>query len=268
MQRYFILILLLLLLLGGCSGGDKGKKTPLAEVNGEVLTLEGFRSTFTDEQWNSLSAEQKKQEIENWVNVTLLAMEADEQKLDEEKAVQQRIDYATKKIKANALISQRLANVKIGEEEMFNYYRIHQSDFQNKLMEYEVQRFLVKDSGAADILLKRLKEGYDFNQAVVAQSQETLKDNYGRMGYVTSAGADSLFWRAAHEQKSNEPAIANVNGSTYILRWTAQREGSQDANFAEYRSEIRNILLRERQKQVYDDLVRELKMKTSDVYYY
>jgi len=268
MSKYLIPILLLFLTFSGCSKSDRNSLTPLAEVNGEVLYLEDFRSTFSDDQWNQLSAEQKKQEIEDWVNVTLLAQEAREQKLDEERAVKQRIDYAGKKIKANALIAKRLANIHIGEEELFNYYRLHRNDFQSKQIEYDVQRILVTSPATAEILLKRLREGYDFNTAVYEHSQEELRNNLGRMGFVSSAGEDSLFWRAAHALRPNELGIATSNGSNYILRHTRQREGTQEANFGEYRGEIREIILRERQSQVYNDLVRELKMKTSNIYYY
>ena len=269
MRKYLILLLLLLIAFSGCKSGKGNEKlTRLAEVNGEVLYLEEFRSTFTDEQWNNLSAEQKKQEIEDWINVTLLAMEADALKLDEEKAVKQRIDYATKKVKANALISKRLANISIGEEELFNYYRVHQSDFQSKLLEYDVQRILCRDASTADILLKRLQGGYDFYAAVSEFSQESLKDNQGRMGFVSASGADSLYWRGVRTLEPNKPGIAKIQDKVYILRHTAQREGDQDANFTEYRSEIRAILLREHQKQVYEELVRELRMGSEGIYNY
>jgi hypothetical protein len=267
MPRYLILALALFT-LAGCSTRNKEKQTPLAEVNGEVLTLEGFRSTFSDEEWNKLSPEQKKQQIEDWVNVTLLAQAADEQKLGAERSVRQRMDYAVKKIKANALIASRLASIDIGEEELFNYYRIHRSEFQSKLLEYDVQRILTKDASTADILLKRLREGYDFNTAVSEQSQEILRDKLGRMGFVAAAGKDSLFWRAAHSLKENDPGVVSIEGATYILRYTGQREGSQDANFNEYRDEIRQILLREKQKQVYEDILRQLKTQENEIYYY
>ncbi|MDD3464886.1 MAG: hypothetical protein PHH07_05330 [Candidatus Cloacimonetes bacterium] len=271
MRRILPLLILLLAFFSACDREEATteKLTPLAEVNGDVLTLEGFRSTFTDEQWNNLSSEQKKQEIENWVNLTLLAQEAEAQKLDGERAVKQRMDYAAKKIKANALISKRLASIAIGEEELFNYYRIHQSEFQSKLMEYDIQRILCSDAASAASLLQRLKkDGYDFDLAVAEHSQEALKNNKGRMGFVTASGSDSLFWRAAHELPANTPGMASINGKTYILRHVQQREGTQDANFAEYQAEIRSILLKERKQQVYQELIRELKMKTPEIYYY
>ena len=245
------------------------KLTPLAEVNGEQLSLEGFRSTFTTEQWNSLSPEQKKQEIENWVNLTLLAQEAQAQKLDEELAVRQRIDYANKKVMANALISKRLASVSIGEEELFDYFRIHQSEYQGKLPEYDIQRILCSDATSANALLQRLaNEAYDFDLAVAEFSQEALKAEQGRMGFVTAAGDDSLFWQAARELPANNPGLATIEGKTYILRHLQQRDGAQDASFTEYADDIRAILLKERRQQVYEDLIRELKAKTREIYYY
>ncbi len=44
-----------------------------------------------------------------WVNLTLLSQYADSKGLDKDKAVKQKISYATKKVKANALIAKRLS---------------------------------------------------------------------------------------------------------------------------------------------------------------
>jgi len=266
-SRRLIPFLLCLALLFACKVKQE-PGTPLAQVNDDVLTLEAFRSTFSEEQWNRLSSEQRKREIEDWVNVTLLAQEADRLKLNEEQAIRQRMDYAVKKVKANALIAQRLANITISEDQLFNYYRVHQADFQTRLMEYHVQRIFLREKNSAEILLKRIKDGYNFSEAVLNHSQENLRENLGNLGFVASGGADSLFWKAARDLKQNEPGLLAANDGFYILRWTEQREGSQEANFEEYRAEIRTILLRERRKQVYEELVRELKMKTDKVYYY
>ncbi|NLW18499.1 MAG: hypothetical protein GXY81_02290 [Candidatus Cloacimonetes bacterium] len=271
MRRLGLLLLLVLLFLAGCGkkDSDADQLSPLAEVEGDIMYQEAFRALFTDEQWDSMGPEERKKEIENWVNLTLLAKEADELELNKDPAVRLRADFAQKKIKANALISQRLASINIGEEELFNYYRVHQNEFQGKLMEYDIQRLLCRDPASAAAILSKLREeGYDFDQAVAEYSQETLREQQGRMGFVTAEGPDSLFWRAAHELALNTPGMVNVNGRTYILRSLQQREGTQDANFGEYRNEIRTILIKERRQQVYDNLIRELKKKYPKIYYY
>jgi len=270
MKRFLIAAIMVFILCSSCElKEEKEEFTPLAEVNGEVLTLEAFRSLYTDEQWNKLSETQKRKEIENWVNLTILAQEADNEKISEEKATKLRIDYAIKKVKANALLARRLANLTISEEEMFNYYRLHQAEFNRKLMEYNIQRILCPDENSAKNLLNKIKSGeYDFNLAVVDYSLEELKSRQGRMGFVSANSPDSLFWKAAQKLKINEPGIVNVNGKTYIIRFTEQREGTQEATFVDYRGEIYDLLLKEKKQQVYNDLVRELKMKNNDIYYY
>lgn len=266
MKRLPLLLLLLLALMSCSKQKDKG--IPLAQVNDEILTLEGFRASMGEERWNAMSPEQKKKYIEDWVNVTLLAQEAEKLGLDKERAIRQRLNFAAKKVKANALIARRLASVRISEDQLFNYYRIHQADFQSKLMEYNVQRILVDKQNSAEILLKRIIDGYAFDEAVLAHSRENLRENLGRMGFIVSGGPDSLFWKAAQKLEQNDPGLLAADEGVYILRWTEQREGTQEANFEEYRNEIRAILLREKQRQVYEDLVKELKTKTGKVYYY
>jgi len=268
MRRVLLPVLVCLVLLCGCKRKEERPSTPLAQVNGETLYLEDFRATFSDEQWAALSPEQKKQEIEDWVNVTLLAQAAEEQKLDQESGVKQRIDYAARKIKANALIARRMSQMEISEEALFAYYRLHRSDFQGKLQEYDVQRIFLTDANAASILFKRLQEGLNFDEAALSYSQEPLKDKLGYMGYVTANGPDSLFWRAVHGLKKDEPGRLATADGVYLLRYINQREGSKEANFEDYKGEIRAILLAEKLNQVYEDLLRELKAKDNKIHYY
>jgi parvulin-like peptidyl-prolyl isomerase len=88
------------------------------------------------------------------------------------------------------------------------------------------------------------------------------------MGYVTANGPDSLFWRAVHGLKKDEPGRLATADGVYLLRYINQREGSQEANFEDYKGEIRAILLAEKLNQVYEDLLRELKAKDNKIYYY
>lgn len=267
-MRKTAVLFLLVLLAFGCGKKNKAEVVKVASVGDEILSEEGFRATFSEDQWNSLTPAQKKKYAEDWVNLTLLAMEAEEAGLDKDPGLKQRLDYATKKVKANALIAQRLASIQISEDELFNYYRVHQADFQGKLMEYNVQRVLVKNKSTADELLSQLKNGMAFDVAVLSYSEEDVKSSFGSMGFVTAAGPDSLFWRAVRDLKVNEPGLLSTSGGWYVLRYTESREGTQDARFEEYRDAIREKILSERRQQVYEGLLREVKSKHNDVYYY
>jgi len=42
----------------------------------------------------------------------------------------------------------------------------------------------------------------------------------------------------------------------------------QEANFEDYRAEIKRKVLLEKQDQVYQELIKEIKSQTSEIYYY
>jgi len=256
------------LMLFSCGKKEVAEVAKVASVGDDILSEAGFRATFSEEQWNALTPSQKKKYAEDWVNLTLLALEADETGLGKDPGVAQKVDYATKKVKANALIAQRLASIQISEDELFNYYRVHQAEFQSKLMEYNVQRILVKSKATADELLAQLKDGMAFDVAVLSYSEEDVKDNFGSMGFITAAGPDSLFWRSARDLQEGQPGVMSTPKGWYVLRYTEAREGTQDAGFEEYRDAIRERILSERRQQVYESLLREIKSKHNDVYYY
>ncbi|MDZ4182359.1 MAG: peptidyl-prolyl cis-trans isomerase, partial [Candidatus Cloacimonadaceae bacterium] len=233
MKRLLLIPLIIVMLLALSCKKDQVKGTPLAQVNDDILSLEGFSSTFGEEEWNSLSPEQKKKYVEDWVNITLLAREADAIGLGKEPATLQRIDYATKKIKANALIGQKLSQIQVTEDQLFNYYRIHQADFTKNMMEYNVQRIYVKDKIAAEALYDKLSSGTGFDEAVFSYSQEPLRENLGNMGFVNAKSADSLFWQAARKLKDKEIGLMPHADGWYIVRHTATREGTEPAGFEE-----------------------------------
>jgi hypothetical protein len=135
MKKYIIIFVASILLFSCAKKEEKG--IALAQVDKEVLYLEDFKSTFSLEDWDNLSPEQRKKYIEDWVNLTLLSQYADSKGLDKDKAVKQKISYATKKVKANALIAKRLSQIEVSEDQLFNYFRLHQGEFKKNAVEYE-----------------------------------------------------------------------------------------------------------------------------------
>ena len=267
MKRLAILSIVLLIFITGCHKTAK-ESAKLAQVGNEYLNTKEFKSLFSAEEWDNLSSESKKKYIEQWVNLTLMAQEADRQKIDENEAIKQKIEYAAKKVKANALIATRLAAIKISEEELFNYYRIHQGDFQKPLMEYKVQRIFVSDLPKAERIKLDLTMGMSFDRAVQTYSTEDLKSAGGYMGFVTSTGPDSLFWYALKDKKALEPSIMTTADGCYVLRFVEERSTSKEVGFEEYKEEIRRRIQQEKRQQVYNDLLLELKQKNPDIYYY
>lgn len=259
----------MLVLLGfGACGRDKDNSAKLAEVNGESLSLEAFKSTFGVEDWEALSPELRKRYVEDWVNLTLLAQESKNLKLDKDLAIRQRLDYAQKKVLANALIAQTLSEIKITEDQLFSYFRIHQSDFQKPVKLYNIERIRLKDKISAENLLIQLNNGMNFSHAVQQYSTENYKAQRGSIGYVEPASADSLFWQKAQTMQANEYGIVNKDGDWYVFRYTDVKDGESVANFEEQRSEIRRRIILEKQEEVYQNLLKNIKARQQNIYYY
>ena len=261
------LVVLLVLLLPGCKGsGAQGEK--LAEVNGEVLYLDAFKASLTEDGLASLSAEQKRRYTEDWVNLTLLAQTAEERKLDQDPAVKERMSYAMKKVKANALIAERLQQTKISEDQLFSYFRIHQADFQQPILAYNIQRIALPDKLSAENVYQQINQGMDFAQAVRRYSTEDLRAQNGMMGFVEPFSADSLFWKAAEEIPLLEAGLVSKNDLWYVLRYTETKESIHEPSFEDHRTEIKSRILKEKQNEIYLELLREIKSKNKQIYYY
>ena len=266
MKKYIIIFIASILLFSCEKKEEKG--IALAQVDKEVLYLEDFKSTFSLEDWDNLSPEQRKKYIEDWVNLTLLSQYADSKGLDKDKAVKQKISYATKKVKANALIAKRLSQIEVSEDQLFNYFRLHQGEFKKNAVEYNIQRIALVDKISAENVLQQLNQGMNFAEAVQRYSTEELKYRGGYMGMVSSNGPDSLFWLKAREIKENEYGLVYKEPTWYVFRVLETKETLQEANFDDYRAEIKRKYLLEKQDQVYQDLIKEIKSQTSEVYYY
>lgn len=268
MKRYCVFALLILLFAFGACDRDKDNSAKLAEVNGQSLSLEGFKATFGVEDWEALPPDLRKRYVEDWVNLTLLAQEAKNLKLDKDLALKQRLEYAQKKVLANALIAQSLSEINITEDQLFSYFRIHQSDFQKPVKLYHIERIRLRDKISAENLLQQLNGGMNFYSALQQYSQENLKAQRGSIGFVEPASADSVFWQKAQNMQLNECGIVNKDGDWYVFRYTEEKDGEAVANFEEQRSEIRRRIILEKQEEVYQNLLKSIKARQQNIYYY
>lgn len=268
MKQLSFALLLIGLLSFSCTRAKKDDSPILASVNSEELTEAAFKSLFSADEYKELDAATKKKYVEDWVNLTLLAQAADAEKLSGSTALKARMEYAVKKVKANALISRKLENIKVSEDELFNYFRIHRADFDSVLVDYSVQRILQLDKNSAEKLAASINSGLDFEEAVQTRSLEKLKDNRGLMGFVSKAGADSVWWNACKGLKLKQVSILNQDANWYVFRIVEERAGNSEANFEDYRDLIRRKIIAERESEVYRDLLKDLKTKTDDIYYY
>ena len=146
----------------------------VAKVNNDFLTLEELRSNFTEERWNELTLDEKREFINDWIQLSLLAQESERLKLDKRMEIKSRIKTAEKTVKSNALIAQKISEIVITEDDLFNYYKLHKSKFQKKTKEFRVQRIFIKRKSKLDSVLVYIKNGLPFTEAAKMYSEEKI----------------------------------------------------------------------------------------------
>ncbi len=262
MRKKIAFALLLLVFIAACSLPKKDSEV-VAQVDNEKLTLAELKANFTEEEWQKMTPDQKKEYVQQWINLVILAKEAEKQGLVKEPAVKNRIKYAQQKVLANSLIASRLAAQEVSEEEMFNYYRIHQADFAVPNVNYKVQRIFVTEQNMLARVRQELQNGMRFEDAAKVFSQETLGQNGGYAGIVTPDGPDSILWQALSKVNMYEVITVPKDNGFYLLRAYETVQGTGPSGFESQKDIIRQRILDERKRQVYDELLQELKSKSN-----
>jgi len=261
-NKSMIIILAVFIMIGLQVSCEKDMQTGtiVASVNGEILTLEALKAAYTEEVWNGKPLDERREIINKWIELTILAWYANSNEdLKESLNLQFRAENATKKIYSNALIANELQRLHIAHEEKYNYFRLRQSDFIEPIREFNVQRIFFRNEEdmirVNDMITNREIE---YTPAAQRYSQEGIGRNGGHMStLVTRSGPDSLLWRALNEMdRFHRVVMPHANG-WIIARWGDYRMATGNRSFFDVRDEIEQILRNERQNEVFENLLRE-----------
>jgi len=233
--------------------------TVLAKVDDDVLTLEEMREAF-GASWDKMKTETQKEHINQWISMTLIAnLAKQDEEIASNKAVKFNAKNAEKKIYTNAIIAKRLNAMKITEEELYNYYRLHQAEFIQSSREFKVQRMFFRTEEE----MRRVRALLDarqirFNGATEAYSQEPIGRNGGYMnGFVTQAGPDSLLWRELSTKEKWAEVNMRYENGWIIARYYDERDGTFNRSFYDVKDEIEKKMKSEKQNDLYNQILRE-----------
>jgi len=157
-----LLCLILILLILQCNKEESNKGIVVAEVNNDKLYEHEFRSLFTEEEWLRATPEEKNNVINDWIEITLLAQEAEKLGLDKILEVKFNIKYAEKTLLANEVLAKKLKDVSVSRDEVLDYYNLHRNDFLEDRTLYKIQQFIVPTWAIADSAIKLFNEGEAF----------------------------------------------------------------------------------------------------------
>ncbi len=257
----------------------KKNDTILAQVGKYKLTVKDF-----NDQIRSLPPQLqmalmrnpslKEQLLDRWVQITLLAQEARAKGLDKRADVQKRIEDITNAVLAQEYMRREMGTTaKVTDAEAKKYYEAHKADFKEPEA-VKARHILIKvPSGAdkktweaarkkAEDIRNRLEKGADFSKLAKKYSDDPgTKNKGGELGFFPKGRMVPGFEKAAFSLKPGE--ISNPVKTTFgyhIIQVQEKRPASQK-KFAAVEAQIRQKLMREKEKQYNDELMKRLKAK-------
>lgn len=240
-------------------------KEVLAVVGGEEITEELF-NTFLQgvpkEQQAYLSNPQfREQCLEQLISLFLFAKKGQEEKLNETEEFKNIIMNAKRDVLAQLAMRETMKDVTVSEEEVKEYYDANQAQYQ-KGTTVSAKHILVASEEKCNEILAAITSGEKaFEEA--AQEFSTCPSGQ-RGGDLGTFGKGQMV--PEFEQAAFAAEIGQVVGPVktqfgfHLIKVEAKNEATV-ASFEEVKENIKRTLVQQKQNQVYNETVAELKEK-------
>ncbi len=246
------LLILLIILIFSCSKSEY----IIAQIDDIKLTEDNL--LISQEKWNLFSKDEKSKFVEDWINLIILSIEADKLGISQNEIILNQIEIAKKNIKANAVVSHKLSSITVSEDDIFNYYKINKTKFQEKKSEYYVQRIEVKDKEKLEKIREFIQEN-SFTDAAKKYSVENIGKNGGFLGWISAENSDLLLWNTLKELKKYRYKTIKKKSKYYLIQYTDFREINKNKPFIEVKKEIEKIILENKKSEAYIKYIEKLK---------
>ncbi len=279
--RFTILTLLVFIFItaSACWAAQNRADKVLAQVGKYKLTLKEF-----NDQIHSLppqlqmavqrNPQLKKQLLERWVQLNLMAMEARKENLQDKPDVKKRIEEMTNALLAQEYMRENISDkAKVSDSEIKAYYNKHKSEFMQP-EQVRARHILIKVPANADkkkweeakkkaleIRAKILK-GESFSKLAQKYSDDPgSKARGGDLGYFRKGQMVPEFEKTAFSLKKGQISQPVKTTFGYHIIKLEDRKPSKQRSLKEVKQEIRQKLLRKKQIKLRDEIVARLKKK-------
>ena len=201
MQRFPIVLVAALGLLSACTrpAGDAAKPadgkadatakatTVVATVNGKAIDSETFNvfvQAVANKPAAEIPAEQKKQMLEQLINMTLAAQAGEKEGLEKDAAVKARMQLLHTQLLAEAATEKYMKAHPVSESETKAEY---DTQVANMPKEYKARHILVDSKEKAEAIIKELAAGGDFAKIAAKESKDAGSGKKGGdLGWFTA----------------------------------------------------------------------------------
>ncbi|MCX7856550.1 MAG: peptidyl-prolyl cis-trans isomerase [Deltaproteobacteria bacterium] len=264
MKRTFFALLVILIIFG-C--GKKKDSKIVAEIDGEKITVQEFNKELDKipMELKMLVATQvgKKNYLERLIMKKLLLKEAKKENIEEEKEFKDRLSDIKDQLLIEMLLKKKLVtDVKIDETEIKKYYEQHKDEFK-KPQEINTRHILLRTEEEARQVQEKLAKGEDFIELAKKYSIDpSAKNTGGEIGFHPKGALVPEYEEEAFKLKrvGQVSGIVKSRFGYHIIRLEGVKPASY-ASFEEVKEIIRQKLIQERQGQLLENYLSELKKK-------
>ena len=277
--RVLLCVFVSLTLLGPAVSWAKQSKI-VARVGDRTLTLEQFEQQVKElppqlQMALKQRPDLKKQFLERWVQVNLLALAAKEKGLDKDPNIKMQIEDAVSSILARAYMQKEIGakNVKVSDKELEQYYNEHKDQFKDK-ESVKASHILIKvdkdgDKKAweaarkkAEDIRKKALNGESFAKLAKEYSDDPgSKNKGGELGYFTRGRMVPEFEKAAFSLKKGEISEPVKTAFGYHIIKLEDHRPAKQKKLSDVHETLRDELVKEKEKSEMHQVLNELEKK-------
>ena len=212
--------------------------------------------------------EEKLRMLNQFMMEEVLYRRARQVKLIEDPQTRDLLKNLEKKILAQSLVQSEMATkINITPVDLQTYYQAHLKDYLEP-EQAQISHILVADQEMADTVMKRLQAGGDFAKAANTFSQDAATKEKGgeipswvqKGGYIPGIGksAEAAGLIFSTDPNSVIPKPVKTNTGYHIIKVRARRPERQKG-FEEVQTEVFRSLRQQKEQEVQEALIEELK---------
>jgi len=261
-----------LLAAAGCTSSKQEPAAPsapaksgpvVAEVNGATITLDEFKKEIENLppylKPMTETMDGRKEMLETMVIREMILQEAAKEKIDESPQVKEKLADLRKRLIVEAYLKKKVEEkASITDDEIKKFYEENKDKFKHG-EQIRASHILVKDEKKLAEAQEALKKGTPFEEVAKKYSTDGAAAKGGDLGWFGKGSMLPEFEKAAFALKEGEiSAPVKTKFGTHLIKLTGKRAAGS-LPLEEVKDQIRQALLPQKQKEVFEKVKDELK---------
>jgi peptidyl-prolyl cis-trans isomerase C len=263
MKGWFPVFIIACVVMGfGCA--RKAQKDVVATVNGKPITITMINEKIArlPQYYQTFAAQHKKEIVDEIIVEELLYEEAKSRKLHNDPDIKELISDAKRKILISRVIEDETRKSSpVSDDDVRDYYEQNKEKYMIPEM-VRASHVLTSTEEEAVNAKGELDRGADFTAVAKQYSKDLTKDRGGDLGYFKKGQMIPEFENAAFSLNIGETSdVIKTRFGYHVIRLT-DRKPAAYRGFEEVEDDVRTSIMRDRQRQSFDEFTKTLKDKS------